>query len=378
MLVTPLEKETSPIFNAEAPVAGETLHPFDASEFDDSKFDGSEFDSSEFDTSEFDTSALDPSEIELPERFSWLEYFKGIPSWVYGVNLGLIVLGWLPLAVVLIARLQRPAPPLIIAKPLAPQVQYSLQPQKLIPKTVQKPARITQKLASKKPKAPVPKSPSKSVPKKAAPQSAPTATLVLKRLQEKKTQVKKPASQATVALKPTSQGNQPRRVRKRPARLAALTPRLRQKIRRQKAIASAPRRTAPAAPAQNVSQVSAPTLALSLQPLQIPSEISELLNRFKAQDVDATAMADPTLFKDSSSVIKMALLEGNPPENVIDAFNNDLQSSGYTVSLNIPNLYANGYVYQVKNEAFSGFVNFVPEKDGRGVVVVFWKTAPLE
>ncbi len=75
------------------------------------------------------------------------------------------------------------------------------------------------------------------------------------------------------------------------------------------------------------------------------------------------------------SIISSFLIEGTKPDSAIATITADLITKGFEVE-KTPQTYANGPIYAVKLNIFTGYLNPVLSNDGKGTVIVFWKMPP--
>lgn len=108
----------------------------------------------------------------------------------------------------------------------------------------------------------------------------------------------------------------------------------------------------------------------------VPQEVAEILSNVNAQDVDASATAQPALFSKRPKILSMSSLEGETPDTVFDTFfSTNLRNNSYEFSPSTTT-YGGGPVYEIKREKFKGYINLVPDKDGKGTVIVIWEAPP--
>lgn len=110
--------------------------------------------------------------------------------------------------------------------------------------------------------------------------------------------------------------------------------------------------------------------------IAVPQEVSEILSNVSAQDVDASATAQPALFSKRPKILSISFLDGETPDTVFDTFfSTNLRNNNYEFSPSTTT-YGGGPVYEIKRDKFKGYINLVPDKDGKGTVIVIWETAP--
>jgi hypothetical protein len=108
----------------------------------------------------------------------------------------------------------------------------------------------------------------------------------------------------------------------------------------------------------------------------VPQEVAEILSNVSAQDVDASATAQPALFSKRPKILSMSFLEGETPDTVFDTFfSTNLRNNNYEFSASTTT-YGGGPVYEIKRDKFKAYINLVPDKDGKGTVIVIWEAPP--
>lgn len=118
------------------------------------------------------------------------------------------------------------------------------------------------------------------------------------------------------------------------------------------------------------------TLADFAQAEASAGDIGEILDKASGGNkVNEDGIARKELFASKASIISGFLMEGAKPDSVIETVRADLTTKGFEVE-KMPQTYADGPIYSVKLNIFTGYLNPVLSRDRKGTVIVFWKTPP--
>ncbi|NJM76037.1 MAG: hypothetical protein HC852_09910 [Acaryochloridaceae cyanobacterium RU_4_10] len=105
-------------------------------------------------------------------------------------------------------------------------------------------------------------------------------------------------------------------------------------------------------------------------------DIGDILDKASGGNkVTEDVIAQKNLFASKPSIISSFLIEGAKPDSAIETIKTDLISKGFEVE-KTPQTYADGPIYSVKLNLFTGYLNPVLSSDRKGTVIVFWKTPP--
>lgn len=104
--------------------------------------------------------------------------------------------------------------------------------------------------------------------------------------------------------------------------------------------------------------------------------VGEVLDKASGGNkVTEDSIARKELFASKPSIISSFLIEGANLDSAITTIKADLVTKGFEVE-KTPQTYANGPIYAVKLNIFTGYLNPVLSNDGKGTVIVFWKMPP--
>jgi hypothetical protein len=104
--------------------------------------------------------------------------------------------------------------------------------------------------------------------------------------------------------------------------------------------------------------------------------VGEVLDKASGGNkVTEDSIAQKELFASKPSIISSFLIEGAKPDSAIATISANLATKGFEVE-KTPQTYANGPIYAVKLNIFTGYLNPVLSSDGKGTVIVFWKMPP--
>jgi hypothetical protein len=118
------------------------------------------------------------------------------------------------------------------------------------------------------------------------------------------------------------------------------------------------------------------TLADFTQAEASAGDIGDILDKASGGNkVTEDIIARKNLFTGKPSIISSFLMEGAKPDSVIETIRADLTTKGFEVE-KMPQTYADGPIYSVKLNIFTGYLNPVLSSDRKGTVIVFWKTPP--
>ncbi|HEY9640195.1 MAG TPA: hypothetical protein V6C57_06905 [Coleofasciculaceae cyanobacterium] len=121
------------------------------------------------------------------------------------------------------------------------------------------------------------------------------------------------------------------------------------------------------------------SLADLAQAVEVPAAIYDVLSGLAATDATRADFAQPDAFYTGNTVRPeigiTKLVTGETPDTFFDTyFRTNLFNSGFE-SLE-PSQYGGGFLYEVKKDSLSLYINLVPTQDGSGTIVVIWKQPP--